>query len=536
MKQMINNIIKAGLIILLIMTYFGTAVHVKGASNNKLISLKYDDRYTFKHEVEKIYTINVSSKYVGTSIDDTNVIKICYPDKRKIVASGCGRAIVELKNGKRKLIEVKPAPISLVLLIGQSNMEGSPSDVTQMDIYKEQYIFNKEGQVYNTYGPSNRWHAIRNGLFPKNADTLNINNASMFIPSSLADNMGYTDWRRTNNLTDAESAIGKLGMDGAVASKWQEMTGEKIWLVNASHSGSSIDTWNPKEKDNNYWEAVNLYKECEKLLNKEIEAGHYKLKHKGYFWMQGEADYKMPAMEYLKKFMNMHKSLKKELAGDSSRKYKFVDKNIGFAGIIMVRANNAPMGLDDLEMTGPRKALYYVCQSSKKTYKNVFLVSQLSEVFSTDEGVRDYYINKYGSQEEYIRQNRMKSNDVKMPDKLSDLHSTVHYSQLAYNELGFDAVENLCYAKGYAKAPEVPVEIMLVGSDGYNEINYLSAYSQDNTVIAKVFPTWKNKSISVESDNPDVRYKKWEIDILTGMYKASVNFYVGEYNKQLYLG
>ena len=84
MKQMINNIIKAGLIILLIMTYFGTAVHVKGASNNKLISLKYDDRYTFKHEVEKIYTINVSSKYVGTSIDDTNVIKICYPDKEKL--------------------------------------------------------------------------------------------------------------------------------------------------------------------------------------------------------------------------------------------------------------------------------------------------------------------------------------------------------------------------------------------------------------------------------------------------------------------
>ena len=81
-------------------------------------------------------------------------------------------------------------------------------------------------------------------------------------------------WCRTNNLTATATASGKSGIDSALADQWVKKLKEKVWVVNAAHGGSSIITWLPKKgADNNFWQAVALYKACERTLNKEIKAG-----------------------------------------------------------------------------------------------------------------------------------------------------------------------------------------------------------------------------------------------------------------------
>ena len=89
------------------------------------ITLKYDDRYTFKNDVEEIKIISVKSNNVQTGKKDSEVLKLAEGSKNKVIASGCGKAVVKLKNGKKIGVKVKAAKISLLLLIGQSNMEPS---------------------------------------------------------------------------------------------------------------------------------------------------------------------------------------------------------------------------------------------------------------------------------------------------------------------------------------------------------------------------------------------------------------------------
>ena len=54
------------------------------------ITLKYDDRYTFKKEIKEIKTISVKSDNVQTGGKDSEVLKIQEGSDNKVVAAGCG--------------------------------------------------------------------------------------------------------------------------------------------------------------------------------------------------------------------------------------------------------------------------------------------------------------------------------------------------------------------------------------------------------------------------------------------------------------
>jgi len=507
----------------------------KLAKNPKAqVVLKYDDRYTFKKEIKEIKTISVKSSDVKTGKKDTDVLKIQEGDKKKVIATGCGKAVVELESGKEIEVKVKKAKISLLLLIGQSNMEGSPNKPGILDDYQNEYIINKEGKVYNTYAPSTISHSLTNGCFKTASPKLSIWNPEEYVPESLTDNSSEKEWQRTNNLTDAEMATGKTGLDGALAKEWVKKTDEKVWLVNAAHSGSSIDTWLPGQKriNNNFWQAVSLYKTCEKLLNKEIEAGHYKLSHKGYFWLQGETDGDMGAKKYLENFMSMHKRLKEEIGEGRGKKYKNVNKKIEFAGILMVRAHGNAMDNSDLYMTGPRKAQYYMCNSSKDKFKDIYLASHIAEDWVTDAGVDIYFKTRYGNEENYARFNSMKKQDVKMPSQVIDVHQTVHYTQLGYNELGRDAALNICYALGYAKAPESETYVKLVGEDGYTSItSSVDAPYNDTSVTVKIFPAYKAKTLKV-MHTEGVTLSRWNVKLQSKNYfSGQVKYIAGDKTK-----
>ncbi len=509
---------------------------VSYAKTKKKITLKYDDRHTFNKEIRRVATENVVSTNVTTGKKDRKVVSVANSNRKKIFAVGCGKAVVELKDGTTYGVLVRPAKISLLLLIGQSNMEGSHSDDKTDAEYTNNAILNSAGKVYNTYGPSCRSHYKRVANWSKTSPALSVANASKFVPKSLTDNSSAYEWRRTNNLTSASGAKAKSGIDSALANQWTNKLKEKVWVVNAAHGGSSITTWQPKKgQDNNFWQAVALYKACERTLNNEIKAGHYKLSHKGYFWLQGEQDFKMKAGSYLTYYMKMHRALKRQLKGSSAKDYKYVNKKLEFGGILMVRSHRKPTSLADLELTGPRKAQYYMCNSNKTAYNDIFLASQLSEVWLTDNSVKNYFKNKYKTNAKYTSYNKTRSKSLKLPTSLNQIHSTIHYTQLAYNELGRDAANNICYALGYAKKPSAKVKIKLVSQDGYRDISKINRTAVKNmNVVAKVFPTWKSKKLVVHAKNKVISYDKWLVDFKENqVFNAKLQFTVGNHKKKL---
>lgn len=507
----------------------------KYSQTDKKITLKYDDRHVFSKKIRRIHTEAVTSNNVKTGKKDTKVVRLDTSNNKKVFVVGCGKAVVELADGTTYGVKVQPAKISLILLIGQSNMEGIHSvDKTDLEYYENQ-IVNSAGKVYSTYGPSSRAHYSNVANWPNASTPLSKNNAKKFVPFSLTDNTSENEWCRTNNLTSAGSAFGKSGMDAAIANQWVTKMKEKVWVVNAAHGGSSITSWLPKKNaNNNFWQAVALYKACERTLNREIKAGHYKLSHKGYFWLQGEQDYDMSAGKYLNYFMKMHRGFRTQLKGSNAAGYKFVNKKLEFAGILMVRSHKNPTSLADVELTGPRKAQYYMCNSSKPVYKDIFLASQLSDVWLTNNSVKAYFKNKYKTDAKYTSQNNTRKKSLKLPTSIKQIHSTIHYTQIAYNELGKDAVNNICYALGYVKRPSTKATIKIVGEDGYKEISKISRVNCKNmNAVVKVFPAWKSKKLSIQRKSDVISYNKWQISYKDNKaFNSKLIFSVGKTKKK----
>lgn len=476
----------------------------------KTISLYYDDRYTFNSKVQKIYTSTneniknhmvVTSYKCGSTHRDKAVVTVDASNSKKIIATGCGSVVVKLANGSVYKIKVKAAPISLFLLIGQSNCEGSLFSKTDSNIQKckNQRLLNKEGTVYNTYIASTEKRNKQIGWYHSSWKNLTAYNASSFLPASLTDNSDSVDWKHLNNLTT--KGRGKSGWDSAFAYRWHKLTGEKVWLVNAAIGGTSIKEWQPgKTKRNNYfWRAVGLYQAAEKLLNKEIKAGHYKLRHKGYFWHQGEQDERHPlsASSYTRYFKTLHKALMKELQGKGCG---YLNKKIEFGGIVMVRAGEdeqAAYSLKDVRMTNVRRALFTIAQSRDPAFLNVHLVSDLADEWTTSLAVSSYFKKTYGSQAKYASENPTYK-ATSMPKTLKELHPTIHYSQLGYNELGRDIASNLCYTMKYVKRPKATTKVSFYGLDGYKSVSKeLVLYpAEDTTLVVKVYSVYLSKTLS----------------------------------------
>ena len=505
------------------------------AHTDKKLSLKYDDRHIFSKEIRRINTETVTSNNVKTGKKDKAVIRVDSSNRKKIFVIGCGKAVVELVDGTTYGIKAQSAKISLILLVGQSNMEGIHSVDKSDSDYIDNYILNTAGKVYSTYGPSSKAHYEDVANWPRSSSALSKNNAKKFVPYTLTDNSSGNEWCRTNNLTAASSAYGKSGIDSALADQWVKKLKEKVWVVNASHGGSSITTWTPqKNKNNNFAQAVALYKECEKTLNREIAAGHYKLSHKGYFWLQGEQDYEMAPEKYLTSFMKMHRGFKTQLKGGKSEKYKHVYKKIEFAGILMVRSHKKPTSLADVELTGPRKAQYYMCNSNKEAYKDIFLASQLSEVWITNNSVKTYFKNKYKTDAKFNQLNTTRKKNLKLPTSMKQIHSTIHYSQVAYNELGRDAVNNICYALGYVSRPSTKAKIKIVSKDGYKDINLINkTVTKNMNIVVKVFPAWKSKKLTIQNKSKIIAYDKWKVNFKENKaFNAKLLFSVGKTQKK----
>lgn len=130
------------------------------------LTMYYDDRYSIQNDypdyvIERISGQIVMSRQVQNGqvsyVRDNNVL--VKTSDTTLTAAGTGTATVVLKKGSgrnaqyRNLrIDVKPARLTLIYLLGQSNMEGMCSWNTGYE--NDKNILNTAGAVYSTYLPT----------------------------------------------------------------------------------------------------------------------------------------------------------------------------------------------------------------------------------------------------------------------------------------------------------------------------------------------------------------------------------------------
>ena len=512
-----------------------TACGVANPDYAENVSLCYDDHYDVTGKAVEIIDAGQPTSYqVGYGVGENTILDtaVVTLDGGFLIATGIGTAKVKI-DGVPYHITVEAAPISLLLLIGQSNMQGSEGD-------ENQSIICPDGMVYATYG--DRY-------------TMTVSNATDFAPSALT---GAGSALNVNGTTDSladwpvyllnEQGVGKKGPDSGFAYEWVKQTGEKVWVVNAAHGGSSITTW--QKTGENYKEALSLFTACQETLRKEIAAGHYTLSHMGYFWCQGCTDYGQTAEWYIDKYLTMHENLKTQMVFDHDSNSDTSAYGFEFGGIIPVRAGHDYYisyrqgiyadttskayheSFKDLRFTGPRVAQYWMINNPELT--DIWGVCNIGEdwVWMPDgtNGVTEYFRSHYpNGTVDYTPQVAQVSSWY-TPTTPADIHDSIHYNQIGYNEVGRESARNALILLGEIKAPDVEIEVDLLSWDGYTpiaEIPASTAGNSDTLIVPMVYPIWKSKEATYELTE-GLRWNYYDLLSDSYMRDGTLSVYAGE--------
>ena len=468
---------------------------------------------------EEVISIIVEDESISVKTESALISELVNKQGELLAAgTGTARLLMSEPNGQGGIsvdLAVSPAPLTLMFVSGQSNAEGWCSVNTG---YQRQYsIANKEGTVYSTYVPSSNLSASNLITGLEFAEGCTVSNADDYVPGALAgknQDISISGERleyKGNTLTTA--GTGKTGMDSGLAYEWQKLTGDKIWIVNASWAGSSITSWIPGGAL--YERAKAVYDFVYDTYCAEIEAGHYEMGDQVMFWMQGEQDKNMNISAYSEYFSEMYEGLIKDFP------------YLRGIGVISARSSvGSYVDEDELQMTAPR-IIQYIAGNSID-YAKLYVVSNVNELWISDENVRSYYKGKYGDQidsEDYpIR------TVVKTPVTMGQVHADIHYSQLGHNENGLTAAEGLYKALYASELNITPQSVNWYGNRGQELQEYQGLNQEDTVLVPVADPVYTGKQVSVFDSN--VTAYDAELGIIPkgklaeGTLYASVNGYV----------
>lgn len=470
------------------------------------LSMYYDDHLDMSgKEIEIIDAGTPDSFQVGYGIEegtpDEAVLRL---DGETLVAVGTGSGKITV-DGQKCSVTVTAAPISLFLLIGQSNMEGMEGEPTQS-------ISCPNGQVYASYGEYNKLNRYTAKYYAASALTGEGSKINVLgTPEYLSD-------FPINSLT--ESGNGKKGMDSGIAYEWNRITGEKVWVVNAAHNGAVIQTY--QQFNENYVEAVTLFSSCEETLKKEITAGHYVLSHMGVFWCQGCSDQKQPADAYTLKFQAMYNAMKTELSMDMDNNPDTPDDTLEFANIILVLAgggtsrergyrggmyqdeNSGFYGtFKEMEMRGPRVAQLWM--GANPDLPEIHVVCNLGDQWmmmpdGTD-NVEEYFASHYENGRVDYPTQEPQPEDWYSPQNTLAVKDSAHYNQIGYNEVGIETARNTCILLGYQENTDEPTTVTFVDWTGYETVSTIEPFTWGQVgtlVVPVVSPVYSAKEVSYE--------------------------------------
>ncbi len=487
-----------------------------------IVHIAFQDTYAFDKDVESVLNIEVTSYKTGTNEKDEAILTV---KDGKVYASGCGLAEVTLSGGEKAYVMVHAAPLNLLFLTGQSNGSGDPpSKGTYADNeYQDYFIKSPETMAYYTW----------------TGQGLSVETAKDYVPTNLV-------WETCNTIKNGCSprVLTQHGLKGGFANfsvcaglayEWIEQTGERVWIVNASHGGQPIHCFKPSEDgqvvDNDYYQAITVFNLALNTLYKEVDAGHFTLNHMAYYWFQGEGDRTNTYDYYYKAFAEMHEAIQKDVVYNHGG----VEKKLEYCGYFTTRASANTV--DELHLSGPRLAQYTAANQLTGPYANVFLATKATESWIiSDKNVEDYFLEVYGSEENFKA-----IFGYDMPKTLNTVHPEIHYRIFGQNEMGMDAARNTLKFLNYlypensyrlSYEEEEDITLKLVSLDGYYEIGdtlYFDSGRMTAHVVPYITPVWR----TVEGLSIKILTEGFETD---GFKIISKNQTAKEITVEIYLG
>lgn len=380
----------------------------------------YDDRIALSSIASDVTEAvieeqQVTSKQVGTQNADAAVLTLVGD---QLIATGVGTATVKAGNVVCK-VTVEPAPISLFMITGHSMGAGTEGTA-------DQSVVCPDGQVYSTHGRT---------LQQTPSDTTGI---------------GYGSTNKMKNI-DAfvKGGGGTVGEGSGFAYRWNQLTGEKVWVLNTALGGSTLPEWIPGTA--NYQSAVTVFTAAQKVLTNEIAAGHYVLKdmaliyhcganfvnaaiNKNYQYTQEDLD-----KWYDQMWSGFQSAFSLDMDGDGK------EETVTSLGIVPIW-RTWDVGKIDTDMP----AAFYM--STSQEYPEFFIASTIGKKWR--EG--DEMVVQYFPEPEYEAHIGKHKKPTKVDQVIVD---GTHYYQVGYNAVGMDIAENM-YT--YLRQPEKVTELTLV--------------------------------------------------------------------------
>ena len=497
----------------------------------RTLKLQYDDRYCFQdilpdYSVVQIEAESVSSYQVtagkrsGTL--DQSVLELNGTSDVDVIATGVGEATVllaptnQMEQAKKALdldpetaetggntysiscvevhVTVTPARLTVIFLAGQSNAEGACP--TLADYRPEDSVQCPIGQVYSTFLPSGPRLAVAITGISTLAKATEENVAS-FVPSSLTGTKSMAGGELNYPLYAlTEEGNGKCGPDSGIAYEWNQLTGDKVWIINTAWGGSSISQWVPGGLV--YRRANAAYTRSLQTMNAEISAGHYTAGRRLMFWLQGEANKDMSAATYYNQFSQMKAAFERSFG-------------VEYFGLITVRAAYDHKTEADLRMNGPRIAQYYI--GSSADFNNVFIVSNVNEQWVTDKQVQAYFKGAYPTGRlSYPRRSGSSSSGI--PATVNQIHPTVHYSQIGHNENGLTAAKGMYEVVTKAGKGQTP-SVCWHDGEGQRITSLLMIPGTTEIVVPEIWLPYQAKQLKSVSTSSALTY-----DQKTGTVRA----------------
>lgn len=505
-----------------------TAEHIAYATKypyvdrDGVVHITFQDTYTFESRAVSVNNVQITSYKTGKDVKDDTVLTL---KSGAVYASGCGIATVTLEDGSERCVAVHPSPINLLFLTGQSNGAGDPpsADTYEKGEYQKYFKSSPETMAYYTW----------------TGQGLSIYSASDYVTKSLVwNNMGVKNGCEPSVLTKTNYTGGfaNFSVCAGLAYEWIEQTGERVWIVNASHGGQPIHCFKPSENgevvDNDYYQAVTVFNLALDTLYREVDAGHFTLNHMAYYWFQGEGDSTNTYEYYYEAFAEMHEAMQRDVVYD----HNGVEKKLEYCGIFTIRSSGN--SVTELQLTGPRLAQYTAANMLEGAYENVFLATKATESWIiSDENVKNYFLDVYGSNENF---KAIYGYDI--PDTLKEVHPQIHYRIFGQNEMGADAARNTlkflnylyperAYKLSYEIETDKP-ELKLVSLDGYTELTdtlYFDSARMITHLVPYITPVWR----TVEGLSLKVLTQGFEVE---GFRIISKNQDVKELTVQILLG
>lgn len=410
MRQIHKRFLSLLIVLTVILAMLPTGTAQVSSSESTSIQLYYDDRLPIaqlggnSNSVVEISNAFVTSTQVGSAAADSAVL--AYVDN-VLIAVGVGSAHVTI-DGTVYTVTVSAAPISLLMITGHSIGSGQSGVAAQS-------VKNAAGQTYSSHG------------------------TSFAAASTTGVGLGYGSASRPAGI-DAFASGGVIGEGSGLAYRWNQLTGEKIWVLNTAVGGTSITKW--EKGDAAYNDAVAVFRYAQKVLANEIAAGHYVLKNQAVVYHScanwgyqdnGAWDSAEGEGWYASLLEGLNADLPFDVDGDGRPEQ--------LDGIGLVPTWNAGSANS---YGNDRPANFYMAADA--AYSNVFMASLSVRTWNRD--ITTFPDIRYTPQ----------SQAVSKPTTAAALLASdgTHLSQAAYNAAGMDIAENVYgYLRGDKTAQSV---------------------------------------------------------------------------------